>query len=99
MSVQADIRDGLLATILRTAPVGILVIEPESLRVLLANEHVQHVLDPDWHNRDLTGYTIADLFGEAGAARFHRSVEEVARTGNAVHVLNQPYDGFARGRT
>lgn len=99
MSVETDVRDGLLATILRTAPVGILVIEPGSLRVLLANEHVQRILDPAWHNRDLTQYTLSDLVTDDGAARLRGLVEEVARTGAPMQFRDRSYDGLARGRT
>ncbi len=99
MSVQADVRDELLATILRTAPVGILVIEPGTLRILLANEQVQRILDPEWQGRDLTQYTIADLFVEAGAAQFGPMIDNVVHTGVAMQYRDVPYDGFARGRT
>jgi GAF domain-containing protein/anti-sigma regulatory factor (Ser/Thr protein kinase) len=99
MGVQTAARDGLLATILRTAPVSILVIERESLRVLLANEHAQQSLDPEWHDRDLTKYGIFDLFNQAEAPDFRCVIEEVTRTGDAMHFRDQPYDGFGRGRT
>ena len=94
-----DVRDELLATILRTAPVGILIIEPGTLRVLLANEQVQRILDPEWHDRDLTRYTIADLFSTASAAHFGAVIDGVVRTGVAAHYRDEPYNGFARGRT
>ncbi len=99
MSVQTDVRDELLATILKTAPVGILVIEPETLRILLANEQVKAILDPEWHDRDLTGYTFRDVFPETISARFHTVVQDIARTGTALHVQDYAYDGFTRGRT
>ena len=99
MSVQTDVRDELLATILKTAPVGILVIEPQSLRILLANEQVKAILDPEWRHRDLTGYTFLDIFAAIPAARFHTVVQDVARTGTPLHVTDYAYDGFARGRT
>ena len=99
MSVQTDVRDELLATILRTAPVGILIIEPGTLRILLANEQMQRILDPEWRDRDLTRYTVADLFVMAPAAQLRVVIDEVVRTGVAAHYRDQPYDGFARGRT
>lgn len=99
MRVQTDVRDELLATILKTAPVGMLVIEPETLRILLANEQVKAILDPEWHNRDLTGYTFRDVFPETITARFHTVVRDIARTGTALHIQDYAYDGFARGRT
>ncbi|GEM_PF-4571526 len=99
MSVQTDVRDELLATILKTAPVGIVVIEPDTLRILLANEQVKHILDPEWLDRDLTGYTFQDVFNESTAAQFHAVVQDVARTGRVLHVQDYAYDGFARGRT
>jgi signal transduction histidine kinase len=99
MSVQADVRDELLATILKTAPVGILVIEPQTLRILLANEQVKATLGPEWLDRDLTGYTFLEVFTATSAARFHAVVQDVARTGDPLHVTDYAYDGFARGRT
>ena len=99
MGVQTDVRDELLATILRTAPVGILIIEPGTLRILLANEQIQRILDPEWRDRDLTRYTIADLFHEEGAADFSAVIDGVVRTGVAAHYRDEPYNGFARGRT
>jgi len=99
MSVQTDVRDELLATILKTAPVGILVIEPETLRILLANEQVTAILDPEWRNRDLIGYTFRDVFPKTITTRFHTVVREIARNGAALHIQDYAYDGFARGRT
>ena len=99
MSVQAEIRDELLATILKTAPVGILVIEPRTLRILLANERIKATLDAEWLNRDLTGYTFLEVFTAIPSARFHTVVQDVARTGDSLHVEDYAYDGFARGRT
>jgi signal transduction histidine kinase len=99
MSVQTAVRDELLATILRTAPVGILVIEPQTLRILLANEQIKATLGPEWGDRDLTGYTFLDVFTAIPSARFHTVVQDVARTGDPLHVENYAYDGFAHGRT
>ncbi|MCA1723317.1 MAG: PAS domain-containing protein, partial [Thermomicrobia bacterium] len=99
MSVQTDVRDDLLATILKTAPVGILVIEAETLRILLANEQTMMTLDPGWRDRDLTGHTFPEVFAAVPIARFHTVIEGVARTGIPVHVRDYAYDGFARGRT
>jgi GAF domain-containing protein/anti-sigma regulatory factor (Ser/Thr protein kinase) len=99
MSIQTDVRDELLATILRAAPVGILIIEPGTLRVLLANEQIRRILDPEWHDRDLTRYTVADLFSAAGAAQLGAVIDGVMRTGVAAHYRDEPYNGFARGRT
>ncbi|MHB8646110.1 MAG: GAF domain-containing protein [Thermomicrobiales bacterium] len=99
MSVQTDVRDELLATIMKTAPVGILVIEADTMRILLANEQMKHVLDPEWRDRDLTTYAFGEVFADHTAARFDTVVREVARTGRVLHVQDYPYDGFARGRT
>jgi len=99
MSVQTDVRDELLATILKTAPVGILVIESDTLRILLANEQVKAILDPEWHDRDLTGYLFPEVFTAISFARFHAIMQDVARTGETFHIQGYAYDGFARGRT
>lgn len=99
MRVQTDVRDELLATILKTAPVGILVIEPQTLRILLANERVKATLDPVWGDRDLTGYLFPDIFTVSPSISFQSVVQDVARTGNSLHVKDYAYDGFARGRT
>ncbi len=99
MSVQTDVRDELLATILRTAPVSIIVIEAGTLRILLANEQAKRTLDPIWYDRDLASYTMTDLFGEERVANFRALVQRITRTGEPVHVRDQPFDGFARGRT
>jgi GAF domain-containing protein len=99
MSLQTDVRDELLATILRTAPVGILIIEPGTLRVLLTNDRARRILNPEWHTRDLTRYTVGDLFSAASAAHFSAEIDSVARTGVAAHYRDEPYNGFARGLT
>jgi len=99
MSVQTDVRDELLATILKTAPVGILVIEAETLRILLANEQVQRMLDPEWAERDLTGYTVLDVLTGIPPTQLRAAVQSVAHSGAPVHLEDFAYDGFARGRT
>ena len=99
MSVRASVQDGLLSTILTTVPVGVFVIETETLRFLLVNEHARRMLEPEWHGRDLTLSTMADVFGEGPAASFARVCAEVARTGEAMHIADYPFDGFTRGRT
>ncbi|MDQ2783950.1 MAG: GAF domain-containing protein [Chloroflexota bacterium] len=99
MRVQTDVRDELLATILKTAPVGILVIEPDTLRILLANEQARRILDPEWLDRDLVGCGFREIFPETLTTQFHTVVQDIARTGNALHVQDYAYDGFARGRT
>ena len=99
MSVQTDVRDELLATILKTAPVGILVIESETLRILLANEQVKRMLDPEWVGRDLTGYTALDVLVGIPPARLRAAVQSVVVSGTTLHLEDYAYDGFARGRT
>ena len=98
MSIQTDVRDELLATILKTAPVGILVIEPDTLRILLANEQIKATLDPEWLDRDLTRYAFGEIFTDS-TNQFHIVVRDIARTGKPVHVQGYAFDGFARGRT
>jgi signal transduction histidine kinase len=97
--MQADVRNELLATILKTAPVGVIVIERGSMRILLANEQATRLLDPEWWGGDLTNRQIADLFSPEEEGAFARTIEEIARTGQPVHVAERPYDRFARGRT
>ncbi len=99
MSVQTDVRDELLATILKTAPVGILVIEAETLRILLANEQIKAILDPEWAGRDLTGYTVLDVLAGIPPVQFRAAVQSVAHSGKTLHFQDYAYDGFARGRT
>ncbi len=99
VSVQADVRNELLATILKTAPVGVIVIERGSMRILLANEQATRLLDPEWWGGDLTNRQIADVFSPEEERAFARTIEEIARTGQPVHVAERPYDRFARGRT
>ena len=99
VSVQADVRNELLATILKTAPVGVIVIERGSMRILLANEQATRLLDPEWWGGDLTNRQIADVFSPEEEGAFARTIEEIARTGQPVHVAERPYDRFARGRT
>ena len=99
MGIQTDVRDELLATILKTAPVGILVIESDTLRILLANKQAKAILDPEWHDRDLTGYLFPEVFTAISFAQFHAIMQDVARTGETFHIQGYAYDGFARGRT
>jgi len=99
MGIQTDVRDELLATILKTAPVGIFVIESDTLRILLANKQAKAILDPEWHDRDLTGYLFPEVFTAISFAQFHAIMQDVARTGETFHIQGYAYDGFARGRT
>lgn len=99
MSADISASNELLATILATAPMNILVIEAESLRVLLVNERYRQTLDPEWRARDLIGRPATDFLPDLETSGIAASLREVGRTGKAVHLSEWRFRGFARGDT
>jgi GAF domain-containing protein len=98
MRVEPVAHDELLTSILATVPVGILVVDPVSLRIVSANGHAQRLLDPKWHDRGLVGQDFVAVFPASGDM-VRQIVHRVAELGESVHVANRPFTGFARGLT
>lgn len=99
MAVNVELPGELLATILATAPVGVLVIDPRTLRVLLANEQYKRFLDPEWWDRDLTGYALENIVHGFAETKLPHVIQQVAETGQAIRLGSREYTGFARGAT
>lgn len=99
MAVNVEIPGELLATILATAPVGVLVIDPWTLRVLLANEQYKQFLDPEWWGRDLTSYALGEIIRDFAETNLPRVLQQIAETGQPMRLGNREYTGFARGVT
>ncbi len=99
MSRNAGLREELLGTILATAPVGIVVVEPGALRVLLANEQYRRWLDPEWHDRDLTGRLLSEIVPGLPMEELRAECDAVMRTGETMHHAEFAHAGFVRGVT
>jgi len=99
MTVNVEIPGELLATILATAPVGVLVLDPRTLRVLLANEQYKRFLDPEWWERDLTGHALGEIIHGFAETKLPHVIQQVAGTGQAIRLGSREYRGFARGAT
>src|ERR1700745_2499129 len=98
MRLEPVVHDELLASILATVPVGILVIDPASLRIVSANGHAQRLLDPKWHDRGLVGQEFVEVF-PASREIVQGIVHRVVELGETIHLANRPYVGLARGLT
>ena len=91
------LREELLASILARVPVGLLVADPQTLRVLVANAHAIRLLDRPEPDAALVGRRLPEIF-----PNWNVESDALVRTvagGEAVHFDEIPYTGFARGLT
>src|SRR4051794_15161335 len=98
MRADSVMHDELIASILATVPVGIFVVDPDSLCIVSANAHAWRLLDPEWQDRDLIGCAFVDVFPSPRGV-LQSLVQRVMTAGEPIHLANATYTGFARGVT
>ena len=99
MTPNIEISSTLLTSILATAPVGVLVVDAQTQRVILANEQYHQFLDAEWQQCDITGYKLSELIHGYDMSPLPAIIRQVAETGQSVRIADREYNGFARGTT
>ncbi len=96
-----SVQPALLERILERMPVGVVVIDCTSLRVLYINSYLQSVLPPPWHTQSPIGHRLNEVVPYDVYKIAEPLMQQVCSTGRSVTFSDIPYEGFleTRGRT
>ena len=96
-----SVQPALLEHILERMPVGVVILDCTSLRVLYMNTYLQSLLPPPWHTQSPIGYRLHEVVPYDVHKIAEPLIQQVCSTGRSVTFSDIPYEGFleTRGRT
>ena len=96
-----SVQPALLELILERMPVGVVIIDCTSLRVLYINTYLQSLLPPPWHTQSPIGHRLNELVPYDVYKIAEPLMQQVCSTGRSATFSDIPYEGFleTRGRT
>ena len=96
-----SVQPALLEHILERMPVGVVILDCTSLRVLYLNTYLQSLLPPPWHTQSPIGYRLHEVVPYDVHKIAEPLIQQVCSTGRSVTFSDIPYEGFleTRGRT
>src|SRR6266849_1138751 len=96
-----SVQPALLEHILERMPVGVVILDCTSLRVLYINTYLQSLLPPPWHTQSPIGYRLHEVVPYDVHKIAEPLIQQVCSTGRSVTFSDIPYEGFleTRGRT
>src|SRR6266699_2180796 len=95
------VQPALLEHILERIPVGVVILDCTSLRILYSNTYLQSLLPSPWHTQSLIGHSLREIVPHEEYKIVEPLIQEVCLTGRGVTFSDIPYEGFleTRGRT
>jgi len=96
-----SVQPALLELILERMPVGVVIIDCTSLRVLYLNTYLQSLLPPPWHTQSPISHKLNDVLPYDVYKIAEPLMQQVCSTGQSITFSDIPYEGFleTRGRT
>src|SRR5438876_3564526 len=96
-----SVQPALLEHILERIPVGVVILDCTSLRILYSNTYLQSLLPSPWHTQSLIGHSLREIVSHEEYKIVEPLIQEVCLTGRDVTFSDIPYEGFleTRGRT
>jgi len=96
-----SVQPALLEHILERMPVGVVILDCTSLRILYINTYLQSLLPLPWHSQRLIERSLRDIVPVEEYKLVEPIIREVCLTGRGVTYTDIPYEGFleTRGRT
>ena len=96
-----SVQPALLEHILERMPVGVVILDCTSLRILYINTYLQSLLPLPWHSQSLIERSLRDIVPVEEYKLVEPIIREVCLTGRGVTYTDIPYEGFleTRGRT
>ncbi|HYH83425.1 MAG TPA: ATP-binding protein [Longimicrobium sp.] len=93
-----DAREARLSSIVSAAPVGIVLMDADTLVVREANAFYHQLLEGHWRIPGaIVGHTPADFIPDFVSAGIHDIFQGVARTGETFEIAEFEFNGFERG--
>src|SRR6266496_1244723 len=95
------VQPALLEHILERIPVGVVILDCTSLRILYSNTYLQSLLPSPWHTQSLIGHSLREIMPNEEYKIVEPLIQDVCLTGRGVTFSDIPYEGFleTRGRT
>src|SRR6266700_7028159 len=95
------VQPALLEHILERIPVGVVILDCTSLRILYSNTYLQSLLPSPWHTQSLIGHSLREIVPHEEYKIVEPLIQEVCLTGRGITFSDLPYEGFleTRGRT
>jgi PAS domain S-box-containing protein len=96
-----SVQPALLEHILERMPVGVVILDCTSLRILYINTYLQSLLPSPWHTRSLIDHSLREIIPNEEYKIVEPLIQGVCLTGRSVTFSDIPYEGFleTRGRT
>jgi PAS domain S-box-containing protein len=96
-----SVQPALLEHILERMPVGIVILDSTSLRILYINTYLQSLLPSPWHTYSPIDHSLRDIMPDEEYKIVEPLIQDVCLTGRGVTFSHIPYEGFleTRGRT
>ncbi len=96
-----SVQPALLELILERMPIGVVIIDCTSLRILYLNTYLQSLLPPPWHTQNAIGHRLNEVVPYDVYKIAEPLLQQVCLTGRSVTFSDIPYEGFleTRGRT
>lgn len=96
-----SVQPALLEHILERMPVGVLILDCASLRILYVNPYLQSLLPSPWQLQNPVGQNLRDILSSEELKIVEPIVQEVCSTNRRTSFSDIPYEGFleTRGRT
>ena len=89
-----SVQPALLEHILERMPVGVVILDCTSLRVLYLNTYLQSLLPPPWHTQSPIGYRLHEVVPYDVHKIAEPLIQQVCSTGRSVTFSDIPYEGF-----
>ena len=94
---HGDLWRELAATLLEHAPVGIAVVEEDTLRIRLANAHLYGLLDEPYRSEGIMGLRLDEIIPDCKESGLASLIREVRRSGRAAGRKALWLEGLAGG--
>jgi PAS domain S-box-containing protein len=96
-----SVQPSLLEQILERMPIGVVILDCTSLRILYINTYLQSLLPLPWQTTSLIGHNVQDIMPDEDYKIVEPIIRGVCLTGREVTFSDIPYEGFleTRGRT
>lgn len=101
MELEQPEQPAPLSLILEHVPVGIILLDGTSMRILYANPYLTSLLDQPWPAHDIAGYSLQEVLPSELLKEAEPVLREVLANQTARQFFDLPFEGFleTRGRT
>jgi signal transduction histidine kinase len=96
-----SVQPALLEHVLERMPIGVVLLDCTSLRILYMNTYLQSLLPSSWLTQGLIGHSLRDIVPDEEYNIVEPIIQKVCLTGQSIAFSDIPYEGFleTRGRT